>query len=452
MSLINDMLRDLQRRETLDQDRVFNGVKPNASLGANRPLGLVVFLVLLGLLLAAAVGWFGFRDQGAAAPLTVTPSPAETSEPSPRSAPAVVPVESETETLSTLTSVTAVAGPSRLSLRLQWRGESEPSVDSDEQEHWLRLRFPNTESLASPPVIESEVLRYLRVAERRDELTMDLGFNQAVNWEASRRRVGDERELHLLVTWTPSESEPVAESKPEPAQAEAPHPSPASAEPSPTVSADAPKVVDQPETSSPSTPMVKSSPRLTPEQESEKLARQAAAASKQGDTARAATLYEKALAIRPDYHEARLAYVEMLSDVGRRGDAGAALLDAVERWPGHAAYRLTLARRLLAGGDSAAAVSLLEAGVGASDRQGEIAGTLAALYQQQGRYEQSVAMYRKALLANDRHGIWWTGLGISLESAGDPAQARAAYREAAGLGLSGDVRSFVESRLEALGG
>ena len=78
---------------------------------------------------------------------------------------------------------------------------------------------------------------------------------------------------------------------------------------------------------------------------------------------------------------------------------------------------------------------------------------LAALLQQQGRDAEAVNYYRNVVAARAGNGIWWMGLGISLERTGQPVQAVDAYNKAVrDDSLKPDIRAFVTNRIAALSG
>ena len=73
---------------------------------------------------------------------------------------------------------------------------------------------------------------------------------------------------------------------------------------------------------------------------------------------------------------------------------------------------------------------------------------LAALLQQQGRDAEAVNYYQKAVNVRGDNGVWWMGLGISLERAGNSEQAKNAYTYAArDDALSPDIRDYIKNRL-----
>ncbi len=163
------------------------------------------------------------------------------------------------------------------------------------------------------------------------------------------------------------------------------------------------------------------------------------------------------------------------------------LRDALERWPGHGQAREVLAARLMRAGDLDGALALLEAGARVAPQHAGFAklrarilvegerldealvvlaaappdpaadpeyhALRAATLQRAGRHGEAARAYRAALAARPRAGVWWMGLGISLEAAGADVDALEAFTRALDSGaLAGDVRRFVESRIRALRG
>lgn len=78
---------------------------------------------------------------------------------------------------------------------------------------------------------------------------------------------------------------------------------------------------------------------------------------------------------------------------------------------------------------------------------------LAALLQQQGRNEEAVGYYQKVVSARGDNGIWWMGLGISLERIGQAVRAESAYRKAVkDVSLAPDIRNYIKNRISIISG
>ena len=76
---------------------------------------------------------------------------------------------------------------------------------------------------------------------------------------------------------------------------------------------------------------------------------------------------------------------------------------------------------------------------------------VAALYQQTQQHQEAVNMYKDLLKLQSDRGIWWIGLGISLEKTGKPDEAREAYSKARDSGsLNASMRRYTDNKLAAI--
>jgi MSHA biogenesis protein MshN len=136
---------------------------------------------------------------------------------------------------------------------------------------------------------------------------------------------------------------------------------------------------------------------------------------------------------------------------GRSADAAASLRQALRQDPGHLDARLALARLLVDQGEGLAAGDLLRAGTQAGAGSADYHGLFAAVLQRLGRHEEAITQYGAALRLMPGNGVWWMGLGISLEGANRRPEARDAFLRAQSAGsLAGDLEAFVEAKLRQL--
>lgn len=120
--------------------------------------------------------------------------------------------------------------------------------------------------------------------------------------------------------------------------------------------------------------------------------------------------------------------------------------------PFDAALRELLARGQLQVGDPAAAIATLRQNAPDLRRNTSYHALLAALYQQVGDWTSSAASYRQLAAVRPDQGAWHLGLAIALEQLDQPAQAGQHYRQALqGQGLDSSARQFASERAGSLG-
>lgn len=158
------------------------------------------------------------------------------------------------------------------------------------------------------------------------------------------------------------------------------------------------------------------------------------------------------LSLQPEMLKARLQLIKVLQQAGLETEAEQQLLQGMELYPENSELRKNYARRLMITGQSGRAVDILQA-----DPRPEI-GTdleyyalLAALQQEIGMHQEAMMNYRSLLQYRPQKALWWLGLAISLDQSGNAAGAKDAYRQTNSLpGLRADLRDYVDNRLQAL--
>lgn len=125
----------------------------------------------------------------------------------------------------------------------------------------------------------------------------------------------------------------------------------------------------------------------------------------------------------------------------------------LEQLPHDSELRLLLARARLQAGDTRGAVATLEENAPALAREPTYHALLAASYQQTGQWAESAALYRQMIVLRPGQSTWQLGLGIALEQLDQPGEAARHYRLALkGSGLDDSARQFASERAAALGG
>jgi len=190
----------------------------------------------------------------------------------------------------------------------------------------------------------------------------------------------------------------------------------------------------------------------SPHERAETAYREGVALLRRGEYEAGDARLREALRSAPDHVAARELLAARLVDRGRNAAAERLLREGLEA--GAAAPRLAriYARLLVERGDVAGALKALD---GALPRAGGGAEYLAfrgALLERLGRYAEAVRDYRAALATQPRRPEWWLGYGLALEAVGKRTAALRAYRRAAsGPGLTPAVRRFVNGKLTAPG-
>lgn len=191
---------------------------------------------------------------------------------------------------------------------------------------------------------------------------------------------------------------------------------------------------------------------LSPEQLAARHYQSGYALLHQGRRREAEAELRQALEAMPAHRPAREAFAALLLAEGRRVE----LLPVLERGlaldPGHAKLAQLAARVHLEDRNAADAAAVLERAMEHTPDL-DLGATLAAIYQQIGRFEKSAEMYRRLLAVRPDEAGYWAGLGIALEAGGDQVEALTAFRKALARGrLPTSLRQYVDRRIAALGG
>jgi tetratricopeptide (TPR) repeat protein len=160
-------------------------------------------------------------------------------------------------------------------------------------------------------------------------------------------------------------------------------------------------------------------------------------------------LLRECLADRPVDQTARAALAALLINSGRLSEAGPLLDDGLMLDPSAIGLVRLRARLLIDNGKSEEALRLLSEAPLAGP---EDSALLAALYQRNGAHQEAVYEYRAALDGDPGRGVWWLGLAISLEGLGETTAAAEAYQRALlDRGLPPAARDHAAARLQAAG-
>jgi len=150
----------------------------------------------------------------------------------------------------------------------------------------------------------------------------------------------------------------------------------------------------------------------------------------------------------PTHVNARVAAANLLAEQQRPADALALLEEGLGLLPGQPQLAMRLARLQIERGDLRGAADTLQAARGGGSGSAEYHALHGAVLQRLTFHKEAVAEYQAALRLAPQAGVWWMGLGISLEADGRGAEAREAYQRARASGtLSAELDRFVEQKL-----
>ena len=189
----------------------------------------------------------------------------------------------------------------------------------------------------------------------------------------------------------------------------------------------------------------------TPRELSENEYRRAVGFLNQGRLAEAEEGFRSALSHHSENHQARQGLIGLLVQGKKLDEAQRVLEEGVSLAPAQTGFSMTLARLLADRGESARAITTLQQGYEHAQGNADYAAFLAALLQREGRHEEAVRYFQAALRLRPGAGVWWLGLGISLQAANQAVAAQSAYQQARATGnLHPELAAFAEQRLKQI--
>ena len=413
MSVINDVLVELERRRASPDER--RGISSHVrALPAVKDPGRGWMLVVAGgaALIAAGAGWFYWRNMSAVPPPT--------------------PAVSETATAAGARQPDAVVVPTeavmfgRLTLELSRDPEAMPASSAVPLSR-AAVELPATNAIPTSRVVKSEA--------RSDAPSGEPLPLKAVREESSATSVAS-----TLASATSN------------APAATIAPAPRSAAPQSRTRQGGRAAPEQPRTEeAANTDIDKQVRRPTASQQAETEYGRALQSLQQGKAQDAREHLGIALRLNPEHVAARQTLLGILVQTKQFPDAERLMQDGLRVSPGQTRFTVTLARLQVDKGDVGAALETLQAGAPHAQGNPDYSAFFAGLLQRKQRHTEAVIQFQQALHVRPQTGLWWLGLGMSLQALGQKPDAQDAYRRALGTNnLSADMQAFADQQLRAL--
>lgn len=419
MSLINQMLQDLEKRRASAAER---GAVPNQVrvLPSTEKTRLGAWIVMGGIALIALAGWqYWLTQQRVAMSSPSLPAQAQGAESV--AAPGVKYLAEGPATLLALDLAVLPAPKAVLAAR--------PPVAP------LAGAAPSTAASAEAPVADPKLKPPLAMAAV-------IGTEAPAAPVASAARIvppaGDAKAASASAVSAVSGVSNVSNIAPVPPVAPKPRSADAGGEPRVQLAATGAQIDKRMQT-------------LTPAQMAENEYREAANFLGQGRLVEAQDSFRQALQHNPLHAGARQGLFGLLVDAKRTTEAEQLLKDGLKLNANQPGLAMALARLQLDRADANAAIETLQASAASAQNSPDYLAFFAGLSQRQSRHREAVEQYLAALRLAPNSGVWLMGLGISLQALGRNTDAQDAFRRArASNTLNPDLQAFVDQRLRQL--
>jgi MSHA biogenesis protein MshN len=188
--------------------------------------------------------------------------------------------------------------------------------------------------------------------------------------------------------------------------------------------------------------------RLSPEQQAAHDYQQAIAYLQQGRVAEAQDLLRNVLNVTPNHEDARQTLVGLLVDNQHKAEAMEILQSGLKLSAAQPEFARTLARLQLDVGQTAEALQTLQASLPYAKQHAEYQALMAVVLQRLDRHQEAILHYQQALSLGAEVPAWLIGLAVSLQTEGRAEEAKQTYQQAQRANLTPELAQFVDQRLK----
>jgi len=192
--------------------------------------------------------------------------------------------------------------------------------------------------------------------------------------------------------------------------------------------------------------------QIRPDQEVNLQIQRAVDQEQKGRLNEALVILRQALTTYPQSEDARQLLAAYLFESRQEPEAVAVLQSGIKQFPGQIGLSKSLAKWQLAHGQPEAVLQTLKPVASLLIQDAESQWMLAMAYQQSGQHAAALPHFDRATVLRQGHAQWIVAYAISLQAAGQPAQALQQLQLAYNLPLSERLSEFVGQRIRQLGG
>lgn len=190
---------------------------------------------------------------------------------------------------------------------------------------------------------------------------------------------------------------------------------------------------------------------LSPQQLAENEYREAANAMNQGRLSEAQEGFRRALQNNPAHVGARQGLFGLLIEAKKTAEAEQLLQEGLVLNSNQLGFAMALSSLQYERGDIGGAIDTMQKSAPAAQSSPDYLARLAGLLQRQSRHREAIDNYQAALRLAPGSGVWLMGLGISLQASNRNSEAQEAFRRAkSSNSLNPDLQAFVDQRLKQL--